>query len=187
MIAGSFSPAVRAAPATVSELPGPEHLFDELYDRLRRLARSQLRRNEPITLLDTTGLVHESYLRLAAAAPGSFADQGQFLGYAARVMRFVVVDFIRRHRAERRGGDLLQVTLDTALGERLTLHDAQLVRLHDALDDLAKVDGRLAAIVEMRCFGGLGELEIAQALGITDRTVRRQWLKARVLLKAAMA
>jgi RNA polymerase sigma factor (TIGR02999 family) len=171
----------------VSDLPGASLLFDELYNRLRQLAHAQLRRSEPITLLDTTGLVHESYLRLAHAEPGSFADRGQFLGYASRVMRFVVIDFIRRHRAESRGGAAVQVTLDTALGERLTLHDAQLIQLHDALDDLAKVDERLAAIVEMRCFGGLGEAEIAAVLGITDRTVRRDWQKARALLKAAMA
>ena len=186
MIAATLIPAFLPAPAPVPDLPRAEHLFQELYDRLRRLARSQLRRNEPITLLDTTGLVHESYLRLAHAEPGGFADHGQFLAYASRVMRFVVIDFIRRHRTESRGGDLLQVTLDTALGERLTLHDAQMIRLHEALDDLAKVDERLAAIVEMRCFGGLGEGEISAALGITDRTVRRQWQKARVLLKAAM-
>jgi RNA polymerase sigma factor (TIGR02999 family) len=163
-----------------------EKLFDELYTRLRRLARSQLRRSEPITLLDTTGLVHESYLRLAHADPAAFVDRAQFLGYASRVMRFVVIDFIRRHRAESRGGHLLHVTLDTAVSESATLHDEQLIRLHDALDDLARVDERLAAIVEMRCFGGLSEDEIAAALGVTDRTVRRQWQKARALLKAAM-
>lgn len=181
------TPGTPAAPAPpAAPLPGAGPLFDELYDRLRRLARAQLRRHEPITLLDTTSLVHESYLRLAQAGPGSFADRGQFLAYASRVMRFVVIDFIRRHRAPSRGGDLLQVTLDTGLGERLTLHDAQMVRLHDALQDLAQIDERLASIVEMRCFGGLDELQIASALGITDRTVRRHWQKARVLLKAAM-
>ena len=175
-----------ALPNATPAAPHADRLFDELYQRLRRLARAQLRRNEPITLLDTTGLEHESYLRLAQAAPGTFADRSQFLGYASRVMRFVVIDFIRRHRAESRGGDAVHVTLDTGVSESATLHDAQLVRLHEALDDLAKVDERLAAIVEMRCFGGLSEDEIAAALGVTDRTVRRQWQKARALLKATM-
>ena len=163
-----------------------EQLFDEMYDRLRRLAHSQLRRNEPITLLDTTGLVHESFLRLAQSVPAGFADRAQFLGYASRVMRFVVIDFIRRRRAQSRGGHVVHVTLDTAVGESATLHDAQMIRLHEALDELAGVDERLASIVEMRCFGGLGEYEIALALGVTERTVRRQWSKARTLLKAAM-
>ena len=158
--------------------PGAELLFDELYQRLRRLARSQLRRNEPITLLDTTGLVHEAYLRLAGAKAHPFADRPQFLAYASRVMRCVVVDFIRRHRTQSRGGGLLHVTLNTQIGEEATLHDA--------LEDLARVDDRLASIVEMRCFGGLSEVEIGQALGVTERTVRRQWQKARLLLRAAM-
>ena len=165
---------------------GADQLFDQLYDALRRLAHSRLRRNEPITLLDTTSLVHESYLRLASSAPECFADRAQFLGYASRVMRFVVIDFIRRRHAQTRGGHVVHVTLDTGVGETATLHDAQMIRLHESLDDLARVDERLAAIVEMRCFGGLGEHEMALALGVTERTVRRQWLKARTLLKAAM-
>jgi len=182
-------PAVSTAPiADVTDTPpAAQRLFDELYDRLRRIARSQLRRNEHITLLDTTGLVHESWLRLAQAEPAVFNDQAHFLAYASRVMRFVVVDFIRRHRAQSRGGDLMHVTLDTAVGESATLHDDQMIRLHEALDDLAKLDARLAAIVEMRCFGGLGEVEIGAALGIAERTVRRDWVKARTLLKAAMS
>ena len=161
-------------------------LFDELYQRLRRLASSHLRRNEPITLLDTTGLVHESYLRLAQAAPVAFADRQHFMRSASRTMRFVVVDFIRRRRAQSRGGDLMQVTLDTDLAESLTLHDAHMIRLHEALDELVRIDERLASIVEMRCYAGLSEAEIAEALGVNVRTVRRQWLKARTMLKAAM-
>lgn len=179
-------PMPHAAVAPPPGAPGAELLFDELYQRLRRLARSQLRRNEPITLLDTTGLVHEAYLRLAGAKAHPFADRPQFLAYASRVMRCVVVDFIRRHRTQSRGGGLLHVTLNTQIGEEATLHDAQMIRLHDALEDLARVDDRLASIVEMRCFGGLSEVEIGQALGVTERTVRRQWQKARLLLRAAM-
>ncbi len=168
------------------DLQPAEALFNELYHRLRGLARSHLRRNEPITLLDTTGLVHESYMRLAQAAPVPFADRQHFMRSASRVMRFVVVDFIRRRRAQSRAGNLMQVTLDTDLAESLTLHDAHMIRLHEALDDLARIDERLASIVEMRCYAGLSEAEIAVALGVTVRTVRRQWLKARTILKAAM-
>lgn len=170
----------------VPDLQAAEALFDELYQRLRRLARSHLRRNEPITLLDTTGLVHESYLRLARGMPGPFADREHFLRSASRVMRFVVVDFIRRRHAQARGGQVMKVTLDTEVGDSLTLHDAQMIRLHEALEDLVRIDERLASIVEMRCYAGLDEAEIAAALGVNVRTVRRHWLKARTLLKAAM-
>ena len=80
----------------------------------------------------------------------------------------------------------MQVTLDTDLAESLTLHDAHMIRLHEALDELVRIDERLASLVEMRCYAGLSEAEIAAALGVTVRTVRRQWLKARTILKAAM-
>ena len=171
----------------MSDLQRAAPLFDELYQRLRMLARSHLRRNEPITLLDTTGLVHESYLRLAQEVPASFADRQHFMRTASRTMRFVVVDFIRRRRAQSRAGDLMQVTLDTDLAESLTLHDAHMIRLHEALDELVRIDERLASVVEMRCYAGLGEAEIADALGVNVRTVRRHWVKARAILRAAMA
>ncbi len=169
--------------------PRPElgQLFAQLYPRLKRLAHAQLRRNEAITLLDTQGLVHETYLRMAGDARSAITDPGQFLGYACRVMRFVVVDFVRRRHALRRGGGLQQVTLDTGDGAAAAanLGDEQLLRMHEAMAQLSQVDERLVQIIEMRCFGGLGELQVAQALGLTDRTVRRQWAKAKVLLQAA--
>ena len=175
------------APAEILAL-GP--LFAQLYPRLRRMAHAQLRQNEAITLLDTSGLVHESFMRMARDAGSAITDPGQFLGYASRVMRFVVVDFVRRRRAQRRGGAWVQVTLNTGAGlgagASQVLGDEQLVRMHAALEQLSNVDPRLVQIVEMRCFGGLPEVQIAQALGITDRTVRRQWAKARMLLAAAM-
>ena len=168
---------------------GPElgQRFAQLYTRLKRMAHVQLRRNEAITLLDTQGLVHESFLRMAGDAQLSLTDTGQFLGYASRVMRFVVVDFVRRRHAQRRGGGMQQVTLNTGDGANAGagLGDEQLMRMHEALVQLSQVDERLVQIIEMRCFGGLGEMQIAQALGLTDRTVRRQWAKAKVLLQAA--
>ena len=162
-------------------------LFGALYPQLRRLAHGQLRRNEPITLLDTTGLVHEAWLRLVKNDGMPLDDPGAFLGYAARVMRFVVIDFVRQRHAQRRGGDQLHVTLDTGIAESATLHDEQLLRLNDALDELAQVDERLVKVIEMRCFGGLSEIQIGEALGVTVRTVRRQWQRARLLLHAALA
>jgi RNA polymerase sigma factor (TIGR02999 family) len=173
---------------TDAALRSLEHdaLFGVLYPQLRRIARGQLRRNEHITLLDTTGLVHEAWLRMAANAGLPLDDEGRFLGYAARVMRFVVIDFVRRRHAQRRGGEAVHVTLDTDIGESATLHDEQLLRLNDAIDALEQVDERLLQLVELRCFGGLSELQIGQTLGISVRTVRRQWQRARALLHASM-
>lgn len=173
-----------AAPAAAKS---NDQLFHALYGELRRLARSRLRRSEGITLLDTTALVHESYLRLADAPAMGVGGEGQFLAYASRVMRFVVIDFVRQRRAERRGGDDLHITLNTEVAESVALPDADVLRIHEALEELQKVDERLARIVEMRCFAGLDEATIAKALGVTDRTVRRDWQKARLMLRAAMS
>jgi RNA polymerase sigma factor (TIGR02999 family) len=181
--------------ATESRVPeGPvgvpgldaDALFPEMYQELRRIARARLRRSESITLLDTTGLVHESYLRFQKMGQLAIQDRGQFLGYAARVMRFVVIDFIRQRRAERRGGGAIQITLGSEILDSMSVDDEHALRVHDALEELSKVDARAVQVVEMRCFAGLDEQEIAMALGVTDRTVRREWKKARLLLKAAL-
>lgn len=171
------------------QAPAPDtadELFRLMYQDLRRLASSRLRRSESVTLLDTTALVHESYLRFQHQSDLGGMTQGQFLAYAARVMRFVVIDFVRQRHAERRGGDHLHVTLNTEVAESVSIKDDDVVRIHEAIEELAQVDDRLARIVEMRCFAGLDEMAIAQALGITDRTVRRDWQKARLLLKAVL-
>jgi len=166
--------------------PGADALFRELYADLRRLARSRLQRSEDITLLDTTALVHESYLRFQANPGLAGLSTGQFLAYASRVMRFVVIDFVRQRHAERRGGEQQRVTLNTDVAEAVPVDDEDVLRLHEALEALAQVDDRLARIVEMRCFGGLGEADIAAALGVNERTVRRGWQKARLMLRLAL-
>ncbi len=174
----------------MNESPGrmqSDAVFGVLYPQLRRIARGQLRRNEPITLLDTTGLVHEAWLRLAANQGLPLDDHGRFLGYAARVMRFVVIDFVRQRHAQRRGGELVHLTLDTGIQALATVQDERLLQLNEALSALQGVDEQLVQVVEMRCFGGLGEAEIAHALGVSDRTVRRHWQRARALLHAALS
>ncbi|HEY9064708.1 MAG TPA: ECF-type sigma factor [Burkholderiaceae bacterium] len=163
-----------------------ERVVALLYDELRRLARSRLRRSGELTLLDTTALVHESYLRIHQAGKLDFSDRGHYLAYAARAMRAVVIDIVRARQAERRGGDALHVTLDTALGESIAKEDAELLRVHEALDELASVDERLAKVVELRYFGGLTEPEIAECLNVTERTVQRDWQKARLFLAMAL-
>jgi RNA polymerase sigma factor (TIGR02999 family) len=159
-------------------------LYDLLYPDLRRVAHARLRGNP---LLDTTALVHESYERVAGAAPLSFTDRSHFLAYAARAMRSVLVDLAREQLAERRGGGAAHVTLTTGLGERLAA-DArpELVRVHEALQELAQIEPRLAQVVEMRYYGGLANDEIAAVLAVGLRTVERDWERARSYLYAAL-
>jgi RNA polymerase sigma factor (TIGR02999 family) len=159
-----------------------EEVLRAMYDELRRLARSRLHRSGEITLLDATSLVHEFYLRLDQAKDVDFADRRYFLGYAARVMRNIVIDLIRERQAARHGGDHDHVTLDTAVAAAIGGGEEQVMRIHEALDELAEVDERLVGVVEMRYFAGFSEAEIASALGVTERTVQRDWHKARMLL-----
>ena len=161
-------------------------LFSLLYPELRKLARSRLRRVEPITLLDTTSLMHESYLRFVKAHSLNFQDRGQFFAFAASVMHSIVVDEVRKRRSERRGGDSEHVELDAEEVDALQGDERQILRVHDALRDLAALEPRLAQVVEMRYFAGMTEAEIAAALGLTERTVRRDWDKARTLLLVAL-
>ncbi len=160
--------------------------FGLLYDELRRLARARLRQHQTLTLLDTTSLVHESFIKLVGLQSVPVQDRSHFFAYASRVMRSVIVDFARAKLAERRGGDAERVVLNTELGDKLAAPENDVLRVHEALDVLAQADARLAQVVEMRYFGGMTEAEIAAALGVTDRTVRRDWEKARLLLLAQL-
>ena len=160
--------------------------FSLLYADLRRLARSRLRQHQTMTLLDTTSLVHESYLRLVKLQQLRVEDRSHFLAYAARVMRSVVVDLVRESRAERRGGDQLMVTFDTQAADAQPASSDEVLQVHEALQELAAIDERLVRVVEMRYFVGLEMDEIAQALGVAKRTVERDWEKARLLLAHAL-
>jgi RNA polymerase sigma factor (TIGR02999 family) len=157
-----------------------------LYDDLHRVASSRLRSSGDITLLDTTSLVHESYLRLQRVGQLDFADRKHFLSYAAKVMRSIVIDTVRARLAERRGGRVVHVPLDVEGAEPVATSDEDVLRVHEALDELAHLDVRLGKVVEMRYFGGLSEAEIADCLGVTERTVQRDWQKARMLLHTAL-
>lgn len=161
--------------------PSVSGLSAGTYRQLRMLARARLRNGGREALLDTTALVHEAYLRLARAELGS-AEQRSFLAYASRTMRSVIVDFARKRQAERRGGDLVMVTLTGALEEHQPAAADDILRVHEALEELSSIDARLADVVEMRYFAGMSDPQIALALGISERTVRRNWDKARLLL-----
>jgi RNA polymerase sigma factor (TIGR02999 family) len=152
-------------------------LFAVAYEELRAHARSLLRSGGRNTFLDTTVLVHESFLRFQQAGRLNVGDRGHFFAYAGRIMRSVVVDFARKRQAERRGGEL---------AEDLRANDEQMLRINEALQALEEVDRRLVQVVEMRYFVGMTETEIAGALGVAERTVRRDWEKAKLLLLAGL-
>jgi RNA polymerase sigma factor (TIGR02999 family) len=161
-------------------------LFSATYAELRRLARGRLRAGGRNTLLDTSSLVHESYLRFVGSGRLRLEDRVHFMRWAGRVMRSVIVDVARRRMADRRGGAIAHLTLTTRLDARTPRPGDEILRVHDALDDMASVNARMAQVVEMRYFGGLTEREIAEALGTTERTVRRDWEKARLYLRDAL-
>ena len=158
-----------------------ERLFPLVYDELRRIAHRQLGRERAEHTLGTTALVHEAYLKLVDQTRAQLTDRAHFFAIAARAMRRILVDYARRHRALKRGGVAAQVSLDDATLLAAERADV-LVALDEALDRLAEVDTRLSQVVECRFFGGLDEEESAEALGVTSRTVRRDWVKARTWL-----
>ena len=154
-----------------------DRLFPLVYQELRRLAHHQLRQERPGHTLGTTGLVHETYVRLVDQTRVEWRDRGHFLVVAAWAMRRILVDYARRNRAARRGGGSVRFTLDgDAPAEE---RGEMLLALDEALERLAALDRRLGQVVEYRYFGGLTEQETADVLGVTRRTVQRDWVKAR--------
>ena len=165
-----------------------EQVFEALYPDLRKIASARLHAHHGAADLQTTALVHESFLRLVDAAQLVLEDRKHFFAYAAKTMRNIIIDFAYARQAERRGGGRTEVPLDTDLAERLPggEADAELLRINDALLALETLDPVLAQVVEMRFFAGYDDTEIAAVLGTSDRTVRRHWDKARSFLAASM-
>ena len=164
-----------------ANLPAAHVLFPQVYFELKRLARSRLAASGRSVMLDTTGLVHESFLRLQGAGKVAFSDRDHFMAYAASAMRSVVVDYLRRKLADRRGG-AEHLTLNTDLGEQLAASDEEILEVNEALEALRQVNERLVRVVEMRYFAGLSDEDIARALDVSVKTVGRDWVKARALL-----
>jgi RNA polymerase sigma factor (TIGR02999 family) len=161
-------------------------LFAAAYAELHRLARSRLRDGGRNTLLDTTGLVHESYLRFVSGGALRAEDRRAFFAYASQVMRSVIVNSARERIAQKRGGELRPLTLSLQLEANVAENEETILRVHEALEALEQADPRLAEVAQMRYFGGYSEQEIAETLGISDRTVQRGWEKARLILAAAL-
>ena len=158
-----------------------DRLVPLVYEELRALARRELYREQQGHTLHATALVHEAYLKLAGSGmPAS--DRAHFLAIAARAMRQVLVDHARRRKAVKRGGDMVATTL-TDSGAPVEFRPDELIALDEALE---KLDQRQRQIVEFRFFAGMEEKEIAEVLGVSDRTVRREWVKARAWLYRAM-
>jgi RNA polymerase sigma factor (TIGR02999 family) len=163
-----------------------DRLMTLVYDELRAVARRQLRRFRPGQTLDTTALVHDAYLRLVAQAGSSWQDRAHFLSVAGVAMRHILVDAARRRMAKKRAGENLRITFDELRpgrgGADASSQAVEILDLDEALTALAARNERLSRLVELRFFAGLTEEETAQALGISERTVRRDWLKARAFL-----
>lgn len=155
------------------------------YEELQAIARRERRQAPELATLDTGAVVHEAFLRLVSQRQLTEADRTQFLAAAAVTMRRVIIDYARRQKAEKRGGRSAAHTLDTTPGI-VELREDNLLALDEALERLAAVEPRLVQVVEYRYFCGLTEEETAVALGVTARTVRRDWVKARGWLYAAL-
>ena len=171
----------KAAVNEAANLGELDDLVPRIFDELRAMARRQLSREHERYTLQTTELVHEAYLRLAGDDGVTRRGRAYFYAAASRAMRQVLVDFARRKQAAKRDGDRVRITLNSA-DAVVELELDEMLALDSALDRLNEVDPRLGEVVEMRFFGGLAAAEIAQLLGVTQRTVERDWVKARLFL-----
>jgi RNA polymerase sigma factor (TIGR02999 family) len=163
------------------DAPAADALFDALYSELLRLARRELARHRGPMSLGATTLLHQAYIDMAARDGPSFPDQARFMGYAARVMRGLIIDHSRSRHAQKRGGRFELTSLRTDIADDAVDH-GELTQISNALDELAKIDPPLAEIVDLKFFCGFSFSEIAALEGITERTVQRKWKKARIYL-----
>jgi len=162
-----------------------ERAYQILYPELCKIARAHLRAHRPDTLLDTRGLVFEGYMNLAKVDGALFESRRHFYAYAAKVMRRIVIDFARRRQAQRHGGGATAMMLTTGIAE-IEKDVGSVLDVERVLERLEKIEPMAADVVEMRYFGGYSDADIAEALGVTDRTVRRYWDKARAFLVAQL-
>ena len=173
------------AQAEKGEQSAADTLFTLLYTELHRLAKSQLARSPGDPTLGTTTLLHEAYIDMAARESAVFPDRARFMAYAARAMRGLIIDHARGRKARKRGGDFVFSPLPEAL-EDPSGSRPDLESIGEALDDLATVDARLAQVVDLKFFCGFSFTEIAQMWGISERTIQRDWEKARIYLHGAI-
>ena len=163
-----------------------ETLLPLVYKELRRLAHFQLRNERPDHTLQSAALVHEAYLRLVGASPPRWESRTHFFAIAAQLMRQILVDYARRHRAAKRGGNVCKVSIEQA-AMKAQDRDVDVIALDRALQTLAKIDARQSRVVELRFFAGLSLEEISDALEIAPATVQRDWTAARAWLHREMS
>lgn len=161
--------------------PAADRLYPVVYAELKRIAHHHLRANELSVTLSTTELVHEAFLKLEGGTHDGWQGRAHFFGTASRAMRQLLVDFARRRLAVKRGGGLQRVSLNDAAGA-LDVQLDEILALDGALDRLDAVNDRLRQVVELRFFAGLPVRDVAELLGVTTRTVERDWIKARLFL-----
>jgi RNA polymerase sigma factor (TIGR02999 family) len=169
------------AAAAQGEASASEHLFQALYAELHRLAKRELWRSGGAASLGATTLVHEAYLDMSGREAMSFPDRARFMAYAARAMRGLIIDYVRSRNAQKRGGGFEITALNTDIADNVPDH-AELARVGDALDELARVEPVLAQVVDLKFFCGFSFAEIAAMRGVSERTVQRDWEKARIYL-----
>ena len=168
------------ASAEQGDRAAADAVFAALYEELHRMARRELSRRGSGVSLGATTLLHDAYLDISGREGTAFPDRNRFMGYASRVMRNIIIDYARRHQAQKRGG-LFEIT-SLRTGFDVVADAAELTSISEALDELAEVDERLARIVDLKFFCGFSFLEIAGMLGLSERTVQRDWEKARIYL-----
>src|SRR5215212_5499914 len=160
-------------------------LFGTLYAELHRLARRELNRRGPVGGLGVTTLLHEAYLSISGTEGTVFVDHPRFMGYAARVMRGLIIDDVRRRKSEKRGG-LFEIT-SLAVDHADSPNDPRsLIMISDALDELSEIEPGLAEVVDLKFFCGFSFAEIAAMRGVTERTIQRNWEKGRLYLHQAI-
>jgi len=157
-----------------------DRLFGVLYEELHRMAQRELRRNSAATLSPTT-LLHETFINISQRDAAAFCDRGRFMAYAARAMRGLLIDYLRNRQAQKRGGEFEITSLPEELSDA-PVEDIEMTKLSEALDTLASVDTRLAECVDLKFFCGLSYQDIAHMWDVSERTVQRDWDKARILL-----
>ncbi|HVR98128.1 MAG TPA: ECF-type sigma factor [Thermoanaerobaculia bacterium] len=176
--------------ARAGEGGATDRLMALVYDELRAMARRQLRRRRPGQTLTTTALVHEAYLKLVDHPGATWQDRSHFLSVAALAMRHILVDSARRHVAKKRGGEGIRIPLDelrlSGAEPSTEARAVEVLALDSALTSLAALNERLSQLVELRFFAGLNEEETARVMGTSERTVRRDWRKARAFLFQAL-
>lgn len=156
-----------------------DQLYPIIYEELRQLAYAHMRRQSPDHTLSKTELVHETYLKMIDQTQIDFNDKSHFLAIASRCMRQILIDYARKKHAKKRGGKEKDKTFIDELFEVTNQKAEELINIDSALDELAELNGRLAKVVEMRFFGEMTIPEVANALNISESTVKRDWMKAR--------